>query len=64
MSDILIERLRVLSNLKVGDPMPDWLPTNNWGPALHELLTMALSELVFLRNEVHRLEKRIQMRLE
>lgn len=45
----LLERLEVLANLKTGEPAPDWLAPNAWGPAVSQLCREAATEIKHLR---------------
>jgi hypothetical protein len=46
----LVERLREVANLKVGDRMPPWMWSgNNWGPGMSELCEAAAKEIEELR---------------
>jgi hypothetical protein len=51
----VLKRLRELQHLKVGSPMPSWLPANDWGNPLSELCGQAAD----LIESIEQLEKRI-----
>jgi hypothetical protein len=56
----LIQRLREIERLKVGDPAPDWLCiANGWGPALSELCGDAADEIESLNVRVDALESEV-----
>jgi hypothetical protein len=40
-----LDRLRELGDKKIGDPMPTWLPINNWANPLSELCRSAVEEI-------------------
>jgi hypothetical protein len=46
--DAVLRRLEVLAAAKTGDPIPDFLPTNDWGKPLSALAARA-AELIFKR---------------
>jgi hypothetical protein len=49
VSDI-VERLRALEHLKVGDPCPEWLPPMHWGPVVSKLVGEAADTIERLRS--------------
>lgn len=44
MADVL-ERLDRYAALKPGDPHPDWLPVNGWGPVVNADMAAAAAEI-------------------
>ncbi|HXJ15153.1 MAG TPA: hypothetical protein VNH19_23010 [Candidatus Limnocylindrales bacterium] len=45
----LLKRLDELAALKIGDPIPEWLPANDWGTPVSELCREAADKIRFLR---------------
>lgn len=49
----LVEKLRMLGSLQVGDTMPAWLDIpGGWGPPLSALANQAADEIERLRREL------------
>lgn len=52
--DQIMQRLRELSNMRTGAPMPSWMqtaPYDNWGEALSELMRDAANLIELLEDE-------------
>lgn len=54
MPDI-VERLAKVTSLKVGDPIPEELGGENWGPSLSALCADAIAEIMALRTTIEQL---------
>lgn len=54
MSDI-VERLKQVSNLRPGDPLPDDLGPNDWGVTISKLCADAANEIKRLRTTIEQI---------
>ncbi len=59
MADI-IERLRELEKLKTGEPLPSWLPANDWGTPLSDLCGAAADRIEQLEHGLDKINERVE----
>lgn len=51
------DRLRELGNCRVGDPLPTWMVTNNWGFQVSALCRDALAEIEKMQATMKRINE-------